>query len=62
VSRYLELDDPERVVARPPHRTGVPVFTGDQADLTPEERAWLEDAAAWGQAEGAYAAMYRTKP
>ena len=46
------------------HRTdaGVPVFTGDPADLAPEERGWLEDAAAWGAAEGAYAAMHRTKP
>jgi pimeloyl-ACP methyl ester carboxylesterase len=62
VSRYLALDHPERVVAV--HRTdaGVPVFTGDPADLTPEERAWLEAAAAWGATEGAYAAMHRTKP
>ena len=62
VSRYLGLDYPERVVAV--HRTdaGVPIFTGDAADLAPEERAWIEAAAAWGQAEGAYAAMHRTKP
>ena len=62
VSRYLALDHPDRVVAV--HRTdaGVPVFAGDPADLTPEERAWLEDAAAWGATEGAYAAMHRTKP
>ena len=32
------------------------------ANLTPEERAWLADAAAWGATEGAYAAMHRTKP
>jgi hypothetical protein len=46
------------------HRSdaGLPVFTGDPANLAPEERAWLEGAAAWGQAEGAYAAMHRTKP
>ena len=46
------------------HRTdaGLPVFTGDPADLAPEERAWLETAAAWGATEGAYAAMHRTKP
>lgn len=31
-------------------------------DLTPEERAWLREAAAWGGTEGAYAAMHRTKP
>ena len=62
VSRYLGLDHPGRVVAV--HRTdaGVPVFTGDPADLTPEERAWIGDVAAWGAAEGAYAAMHRTKP
>ncbi|WP_328321510.1 epoxide hydrolase family protein [Streptomyces sp. NBC_00388] len=62
VSRYLALDHPERVVAV--HRTdaGVPLHTGDPADLAPEERAWLAAAAAWGGAEGAYAAMHRTKP
>jgi pimeloyl-ACP methyl ester carboxylesterase len=62
VSRYLALDHPDRVVAV--HRTdaGLPVYPGDPADLTPEERAWLQSAAAWGAAEGAYAAMHRTKP
>lgn len=34
----------------------------DPADLTPEERAWFEGAAAWGATEGAYGAMHRTKP
>jgi pimeloyl-ACP methyl ester carboxylesterase len=62
VSRYLGLDHPGRVMAV--HRTdaGLPVFTGDPVGLAPEERAWLADAAAWGAAEGAYAAMHRTKP
>jgi pimeloyl-ACP methyl ester carboxylesterase len=62
VSRYLGLDHPGRVAAV--HRTdaGLPVFPGDPADLAPEERAWLAGAAAWGAAEGAYAAMHRTKP
>ncbi|MGZ4331754.1 MAG: epoxide hydrolase family protein [Solirubrobacteraceae bacterium] len=62
ISRYLGLDHPERVVAV--HRTdaGLPVFTGDPADLAPEERAWIDAAAAWGATEGAYAAMHRTKP
>ncbi|KZM69071.1 epoxide hydrolase family protein [Nocardia terpenica] len=62
VSRYLGLDHADRVVAV--HRTdaGLPVFTGDRADLTPEERAWLDDAATWGATEGAYAAVHRTKP
>ncbi len=62
VSRYLALDHPDRVVAV--HRTdaGVPVFSGDPAELAPEERAWLEGAAGWGATEGAYAAMHRTRP
>src|ERR1039458_9898129 len=62
VSRYLRPDHADRVVAI--HRTdaGLPVFTGDPADLAPEERAFLEGAAAWGATEGAYAAMHRTKP
>jgi pimeloyl-ACP methyl ester carboxylesterase len=62
VSRYLGLDYPDRVVAV--HRTdaGVPIFAGDPADLTPEERAWIDRVAAWGAAEGAYSAMHRTKP
>ncbi|MFC4055182.1 epoxide hydrolase family protein [Actinomadura syzygii] len=62
VSRYLALDHPDRVVAV--HRTdgGLPVFGGDPAELTPEERDWFADVAAWGAAEGAYAAIHRTKP
>jgi pimeloyl-ACP methyl ester carboxylesterase len=62
VSRFLGLDHPDRVAAV--HRTdpGVPVFTGDPADLTPEERAWLASWPAWSGTEGAFAAMQRTKP
>ncbi|WP_328761536.1 MULTISPECIES: epoxide hydrolase family protein [unclassified Streptomyces] len=62
VSRYLGLDHADRVVAV--HRTdaGLPLYTGDPADLAPEERTWLAEAAAWGAAEGAYAAVQRTKP
>ena len=62
VSRNLALDYPGRVVAV--HRTdaGPPFFSGDPASLRPEERAWMEDAAAWAVAEGAYSAMHRTKP
>jgi pimeloyl-ACP methyl ester carboxylesterase len=62
VSRYLGLDHPGQVVAV--HRTdaGVPVFAGDPADLAPTERAYFDSVAAWGAAEGAYAAMHRTKP
>jgi pimeloyl-ACP methyl ester carboxylesterase len=62
VSRYLALDHPDRVVAV--HRTdaGLPLFFGDPAELTPEERDWIQGATAWGQTEGAYAAIHRTKP
>lgn len=62
VSRYLGLDHADRVVAV--HRTdaGVPHYAGDPADLAPEERAWLADAARWSASEGAYALMHRTKP
>uniref|UniRef100_A0AAU3GKF1 Epoxide hydrolase n=1 Tax=Streptomyces sp. NBC_01401 TaxID=2903854 RepID=A0AAU3GKF1_9ACTN len=62
VSRYLGLDHPDRVVAV--HRTdgGLPVFTGDPADLAPEERAWMDEVAAWSGTEGAYASIHRTKP
>ncbi|WP_454048747.1 epoxide hydrolase family protein [Cellulomonas sp. Marseille-Q8402] len=62
VSRYLALDHPDRVVAV--HRTdsGVPRYAGDPADLTPEERQWLADGAAWLAAEGAYGAIHRTRP
>ena len=62
VSRYLALDYPDRVAAV--HRTdaGLPIYSGDPADLAPDERAWIESAVAWGATEGAYAAMHRTKP
>jgi len=62
VSRYLALDHPDRVAAV--HRTdgGLPVFPGDRAELTDEERTWFDGAAAWGATEGAYAAIQRTKP
>ena len=62
VSRYLALDHPGRVVAVHRMDAGLPVFTGDPAELAPEERSYLADAAAWGAAEGAYGAMHRTKP
>jgi pimeloyl-ACP methyl ester carboxylesterase len=62
VSRYLALDHPDRVVAVHRMDGGLPVFTGDPADLTAEERAWFASAAAWGATEGGYAAMHRTKP
>jgi pimeloyl-ACP methyl ester carboxylesterase len=62
VSRDLALDHRDRVVAV--HRTdgGLPLYTGDPASLTAEERAWMAAAGAWGAAEGAFAAVHRTKP
>jgi pimeloyl-ACP methyl ester carboxylesterase len=62
VVRYLALDHPERIVAV--HRTdaGLPPAALNPAELTEEERAWVKSAAAWNAAEGAYAAMHRTKP
>ncbi|MGI3786499.1 MAG: epoxide hydrolase family protein [Janthinobacterium lividum] len=62
VSRFLALDQPHRVVAVHRMDAGVPVFGGDRAELTQAERDFLDQAAAWGAAEGAYAAMHRTKP
>ncbi|WP_405590266.1 epoxide hydrolase family protein [Streptomyces sp. NBC_01190] len=62
VSNYLALNHPEQVAAVHRMDAGVPAYSGDPADLTPEERAWMADMAAWGTAEGAYMAMHRTKP
>src|SRR5215469_12837858 len=62
VSRYLALNHPSQVAAV--HRTdaGLPVVTGDPADLTAEERDFLKASEAWAANEGAYGAMHRTKP
>ena len=62
VSRYLALDHPDRVAAV--HRTdaGAAVYTGDPADLAPEERAYRQRGATWNATEGAYIAMQATKP
>lgn len=62
VARFLALDHPGRVVAVHRMDAGLPVFTGDPAELTAEERDFLDEAAAWGATEGAYGAMHRTKP
>ena len=40
----------------------LPVLKVEPADLAPQERDFLEAAAAWEAGEGAYAAMHRTKP
>ncbi|MFJ9381719.1 epoxide hydrolase family protein [Streptomyces sp. NPDC101455] len=62
VSSFLGLNHPDRVMAVHQMDPGVPVFTGDQAELTPEERTWLAAWPAWSATEGAYAAMHSTKP
>ncbi|SFS16129.1 Pimeloyl-ACP methyl ester carboxylesterase [Microbacterium sp. cf046] len=62
VARFLALEHPDRVVAVHRMDAGLPFFAGDRSDLTPDERQYLDDGAAWGAAEGAYAAMHRTKP
>ncbi len=62
VSRYLALDFPDRVPAVHRMDAGLPIFTGDPADLTAAERDWIQDGVAWSGAEGAYAAIHRTKP
>ncbi|MFE7845586.1 epoxide hydrolase family protein [Microbacterium sp. NPDC057407] len=62
VARFMALDHPRDLLAVHRMDAGIPVFTGDPATLTPEEREWLGTAAAWGATEGAYAALHRTKP
>ncbi|GAA3565251.1 epoxide hydrolase [Amycolatopsis ultiminotia] len=62
VSRFLALDHPDRVVAVHRMDAGLPVFTGDPASLSQDERDWLDATRAWGAAEGAYGIMHRTKP
>ena len=62
VSNFLALNYPERVTAVHRMDAGVPVYVGDPAEQTPEERAWVADMGAWVAAEGAYMAMHRTKP
>lgn len=62
VARYLALDHPDLVVAVHRMDAGLPVFSGNPADLTDAERQWLPACAQWGADEGGYAAMHRTKP
>jgi pimeloyl-ACP methyl ester carboxylesterase len=61
VSRYLALDHPGRVVAV--HRTdaGLPVFYRRPRGPHARGACLAQGAADWGAAEGAYAAMHRTK-
>jgi pimeloyl-ACP methyl ester carboxylesterase len=61
VVRFLALDFPERVRAM--HSMGaLPVPGMDAAQLTPEEQEFFRRSQEWAFAEGAYAAMHRTKP
>ncbi len=62
VSRYLALDFADRVTAVHRMDSGLAGYTGDPADLHPEEREWMAATAAWSATEGAYAAIHRTKP
>lgn len=62
VSRFLGLDHPDRVVAVHRMDAGAVAHTGDPAELTPQERAWLTEVKAWGATDGAYMAMHRTRP
>lgn len=62
VCRYLGLNYPHRVTALHRLDAGMPVVTGAGDEYTPEERAWFAAVTSWGAAEGAYAAMHRTKP
>jgi len=62
VSRFLALDFPEQVVAVHRMDAGLPAGTAELGDLSEDERRWIEEATRWGGAEGAYAAMHRTKP
>ncbi|MFS0795538.1 epoxide hydrolase family protein [Microbacterium sp. 1P10AE] len=62
VARFVALNHPDRVIAVHRMDVGIPVFTGDPATLAPDERAFLAAVQSWSAAEGAYAAMHRTKP
>ena len=61
VSRYLALDHPDRVIAVHRMDAGLPVPDAFH-DLSPAEQDFVATTAGWAQAEGAYAAMHRTKP
>jgi pimeloyl-ACP methyl ester carboxylesterase len=62
VARFIALDNPDAVIAVHRMDAGIPVYAGDPAELAPDERAFLQEASSWAAAEGAYAAMHRTKP
>ncbi|ABK72822.1 epoxide hydrolase family protein [Mycolicibacterium smegmatis] len=62
VSRFLALDFPEQVVAVHRMDAGLPAGTAELGDLSEDERRWIKEATRWVGAEGAYAAMHRTKP
>lgn len=62
VARWMAVDHPEHVIAVHRMDASFPVFDGDLGELTDEERAFFDRAAAWQAEEGAYASMHRTKP
>jgi pimeloyl-ACP methyl ester carboxylesterase len=62
VGHFLAIDHPDRVIALHRMSAGLPSPATDASQLTAEEQQWVADASAWNFAEGAYAAMHRTKP
>ncbi|WP_431795658.1 epoxide hydrolase family protein [Microbacterium enclense] len=61
IAEQFAILAPERVTAL--HLSDVPLWrAAHDGDLTLEERAWVDAAAAWEHDEGAYAAVQRTKP
>lgn len=62
ISNFLALEHPDRVAAVHRMDAGVPVYQGDPAELSAEERAFLADMAAWRMKEGAYMALHTTRP
>lgn len=61
IADQVALLAPDRVTGL--HLTDVPLWRAAVDDrLTAEEREWVDAAAAWETAEGAYAAEQRTKP
>ena len=62
VSRYLGARPPRAGRRRAPHRGGLPVSPATRRTSPRRSAPGIDEAAAWGATEGAYAAMQRTKP
>lgn len=63
IAEAMAAGSPDRVIGL--HLVDVPPwhrYTLDPADLAPAERAHLDGMNAWFAADGAYAALHRTKP